>query len=686
MAKTDDNYLKAELDRLIAEDKSVFQFLRNSSLDGVWYWDLQDPENEWMSPEFWRLFGIDPETKEHKTHEWQNLIHPDDLALALENFERHSADPDHPYDQIVRYKHVDGNYVWVRCRGMAIRDENGTPIRMLGAHNDLTELMRTQEKLDGANARLTTVLDTVTAGIIGVSPDKQVLEINIAGRHMLGAISDETPFPWPEEIVFLEPEHLNTVDESADPVNRALAGEVLVGEVCQMSRKSSESDRYVKVSSRPIEDTLSPIKTVLVIDDISDLEQNRQQIERASRLDALGQLTGGIAHDFNNLLATIHYALQLSLTPEVPERPKRYLETALSAVKRGSTLTNRLLAFAKRQPGLAASRALKEVFNEFDELIRPTIEETIELRIQVPETKDLQVYCDLHQLENAMLNLVLNSRDALMRGDTSDREHKIIISARPVDELEVDTMRRSNKQGNYITPGMIEDHASDFARSDNKAYRYVQISVTDNGPGMSDEIKRRAIDPFFTTKRNNSGTGLGLSMVYGFVQQSDGELRIYSEEGHGTTVSLLLPRGTTENTREAPMDRLPLATGGGRRVLVVEDEPALLEMIKEMLVLLEYNVLTARSGREALKLAQDGEEFDLLLTDIVMPGGVGGFDLAKAMRKERPDLAIVYMSGYTGFTRSEMGNVEAPMVQKPCPPKNLTEAFETAFSLVAKSK
>ena len=141
----DSNYLKAELTDLIQSDESTWNFIQQGSLDGIWYWDLEDPENEWMSPELWQLFGIDPATKEHSPDEWQDIIFPEDLALALKNFEAHCADPDCPYDQVVRYRHADGSIVWVRCRGLAIRDETGKPIRMLGAHTDLTAVKKSEE-------------------------------------------------------------------------------------------------------------------------------------------------------------------------------------------------------------------------------------------------------------------------------------------------------------------------------------------------------------------------------------------------------------------------------------------------------------------------------------------------------------------------------------------------------------
>lgn len=533
-----------------------------------------------------------------------------------------------------------------------------------------------EKKVSATSEQLRVVLDTTANGIIGLDEKGVVDVINPAARHMLGGKSHSTPFQWPEAIKFLDVSDMHPLDASADPINRALAGQVLTGETHLMTREGSHENRYVRVSSALVEDELSNLRCVIVLDDVSLLEKNRQQIERKGRLDALGQLTGGIAHDFNNLLATILYAMQLTRSDNISERSDRVLKTALSAVERGRDLTGRLLAFAKRQPGLAKSRALSETFTEFEVLVRPAIEETLEITFLDPDPK-LLVYCDHGQLDNALLNLVLNSRDAIMR---SGKGSKIIIKARAIDEVDADLALRREDLHAYITQGMREEHAEDVARRDARAYRYVEISVTDDGPGMTDEIKSRAIDPFFTTKDTNSGTGLGLSMVYGFIQQSDGELRIYSEPGFGTTIRLVLPRGTVGNEREEPMTRLPLRRGNGQTILLVEDESSLLQVMEDLIDELGFRSLSARSGKEALDLIEAGAEADLLLTDIVMPGGIGGFELANRVREKRPDLPIIYMSGYTGFTSSEMGDVVAPLLQKPCPPAELAEVLADALN------
>ncbi len=531
------------------------------------------------------------------------------------------------------------------------------------------------------SGRLSAVLDAANSGIFGLSLDGRIVFANAGARHMLGGLNIDLPADWPENIRFLQSEDMQPLESSEDPVNRALAGQTIKGETSIMSRRGSSDPRYTRISSAPLSQDVSPdIGTVMIIDDVSEQEKNRQQVERSSRLDALGQLTGGIAPDFNNLLAAIKYSIQLSSVATDASKREEYTDIALKSVTRGATLTQRLLAFAKRQPGVAKSRRVEDVVKELEELMRPTIEEHISLEFIVDDP-NLWVYVDVAQLENAMLNLVLNSRDAIMR---SGRGNRIVIKARSVAEIEADLELRNESADTYIAQGLHAEHRTDVRRRDGKAYRYVEFSVTDNGPGMDDETKRRSIDPFFTTKETNSGTGLGLSMVYGFIQQADGEMRIYSEPDHGTTIRLLLPRGSTEGLREEPVERLPAPTGSGQVVLIAEDEPDLLRIMTDLVISLGYSVRMARNGTEGLDILKSNEPVDVLLTDIVMPGGVGGFALAEAARKERPGLPIIYMSGYTGISASEMGKVVAPLIQKPSPPYMLAEALEAALSKTRK--
>ena len=661
------HYLEKELEELVQSDPDIWRFIQEGSLDGVWYWDLENPEHEYMSPEMWRVLGYDPATKEHKVDEWQDLIFPEDLETAVHNLTLHLEDHAHPYDQIARYKNGKGGTTWVRCRGVAVRDETGKPIRLIGAHNDITAYKNSEQELQVARDELEAIFNATPNGKIAFDESGSIVRINKRGREFLGVEQAETPFAWPENLQFYDTVTMHPLEPSKDPLTRATGGEQLEAEIHLLQTGAHKMDqRYVCLDSALVQNENSNIHFVLVVDDVTQAERNRQAIERKSRLDALGQLTGGIAHDFNNLLASQLYALDLAKNSHELQRRDIYLDVARKSIERGRELTSRLLSFARKQPGLATARQTKPVLEDFLKLVRPMIEAHIEIVLNV-EDNQLMHFCDQVQLETALMNMVLNSRDAILR---SEKGNRIEVSARAVRSTSQDLESRQVK-----LPDLIEHETIT-----GKSFRYVEISVADNGPGMDEETLKRCTDPFFSTKDNMKDTGLGLSMVYGFLRQANGDLRIYSEIGVGTTVQFTLPRGTNSDQREGMIEDDHLALGSGQTVLLVDDEIPLLTMMSAVIENMGYTVVTAKSGQEAVEKSRVLDKVDLLLTDVVMPGEMNGFELAQRLRQNRPDLPVIYASGYTGFTSEEMGEVQAPLLQKPADPKVLAKTINSALS------
>ena len=545
---------------------------------------------------------------------------------------------------------------------------------IVSALNDSrARLASSRKQAESLGLRMEAVLNAATSGIVAFDAEGRLAMVNPQAQHMLGVLAPDLPQPWPDEITFLDHENMATLDASSNPIERALAGQTLTNETSIMSRAARDRDpRYVRLSSATLKaDEASNIRVVMVIDDVSEQEKNRQQVERASRLDALGQLTGGVAHDFNNLLATISYSMQLALIADTAEKRAQYIRTAMTSIDRGASLTKRLLAFAKKQPGVAEARSVSSVLEEFVALAGPTIEEMIDLQV-TEATEELYVFCDTAQLENALLNLVINARDAILR---SGKGGRIMLQARGVSEIEEDRILQREGRASHIASALDAD-----PDVPTRSFRYVEFAVSDDGPGMDEEVRRRALDPFFTTKETNSGTGLGLSMVYGFVQQSDGQLRIHSEEGRGTTIRLLLPRGVASGQRETLMEIAAHPKGDGQTILVVEDEVHLAEILCDVIESFGYRAAHATKGQTAIDILKSDPNVVCLLTDIVIPGGIGGFDLASTARDLRPELPIIYMSGYTGFSRAEMGRVVGPMLAKPAAPGELAAALNAALS------
>jgi PAS domain S-box-containing protein len=351
------------------------------------------------------------------------------------------------------------------------------------------------------------------------------------------------------------------------------------------------------------------------------LADAQDALRQSQKMEAVGQLTGGIAHDFNNLLTGISGSLEMLQTRIAQGRidvVDRYVNAAQGAAKRAAALTHRLLAFSRRQTLDPKSTDVNRLIGEMEELVRRTVGP--EVSVEVVGAGGLwPTLVDPNQLENALLNLCINARDAMPEGG----------------RITIETANR-----------WLDDPAA--AARDLPPGQYVTLSVTDTGAGMSPEVVARAFDPFYTTKPMGEGTGLGLSMVYGFVRQSGGQVRIYSEPDQGTTMSLYLPRdhAATEEGGSLPLQTRADPHGAGEVVLIVDDEPTIRMLIGEVLAEFGYAGIEAGDGPTGLKVLQSAAKIDLLITDVGLPGGINGRQLADAARVARPDLKVLFITGY----------------------------------------
>ena len=355
------------------------------------------------------------------------------------------------------------------------------------------------------------------------------------------------------------------------------------------------------------------------------LLQAEEKLRMAHKMEAIGQLTGGIAHDFNNMLQGIVGALDVIRKLEATGRTAsipRFVDMAMSSAQRAGAMTHRLLAFARQQPLAPQQVDLNALLQSLRELVRRTAGESITLELAL-EPEIWPTRCDANQLESAVLNLAINARDAMPEGGRI-------------------TLRTANVQlpPTQLGPDEVLP-AGDF----------VQLTVADTGTGMPQHVIDRAFDPFFTTKPIGQGTGLGLSMVYGFARQSGGFARIDSREGEGTAVSLLLPRVQAAPDQGPVVEPAqPLAHGRGRTIVVVEDDEVVRTLAQETLGALGYQVHAAATAAEGARLLNELGAVDLLLSDIGLPGGVSGKQLADAARASRPDLKVILITGYAQVT------------------------------------
>jgi len=396
-------------------------------------------------------------------------------------------------------------------------------------------------------------------------------------------------------------------------------------------RRANGSWAFVQDHAFAIRDDKGKVCRVLgAMTDISEQALLEERLRQAQKMEAVGQLTGGVAHDFNNLLTIILGNAEI-LEEALTDQPhlQRLAKMSLEAADRGADLTNRLLAFSRKQALEPKILDVAPLVQGMDGLLRRALPENIDIEI-VRSGGLWKIEADASQLESALLNLAVNARDAMPGGGSLTIEIANAMLDDDYAAVEPD-----------VTPG-----------------QYVVIVVTDTGMGMSPDVLARVFEPFFTTKEVGLGSGLGLSMVFGFVKQSGGHIRVYSELGEGTAIKMYFPRARTEQENVSVVSSRQKITGGTETILVVEDDGAVREYVTAQFRWLGYTVLEASTGAEALEVLQGTPEIDLLFTDVVMPGGMGGRELADAARKLRSGLKVLYTSGYTENSIVHQGRLD----------------------------
>jgi PAS domain S-box-containing protein len=604
------------------------------------------------------IFGFGPGGPV-RAAELQARLHPEDYT---ENYATAVASLQTGVRRNVQYRVElpDGTRRYVRSVSDVAADD-AVPERLIGVVEDITEQRLAQQRLQQLNETLEQRVTERTLELqrseirfrayFNASPEYLYLlrlaeanrlvfeDVNPAGAELYGLYRGDIIGRTPQEI-----ENSEAAESIANNAREALT----TGKKISYETTRSFGDRprvAINTIVAPIETVEGGYGLVLVCGrDLTEQRQVEEALRQSQKMEAIGQLTGGIAHDFNNLLAAVMGSLELMQGKIKQGRLNeldKYVISAQAASKRAAALTHRLLAFSRRQTLTPKLTDVNRLISSMEDLIRRTIGP--ELVLEVAETEALWMTpVDQNQLENALLNLCINARDAMPNGG------RVTIET----ENYVFDVREARERD--IQPG-----------------QYVSLSVTDTGVGMTPDIMARAFEPFFTTKPLGSGTGLGLSMIYGFVRQSGGQVRMYSEVGRGTTVAIYLPRFIGEiesSTDEFKLTDAPRAMPG-ETVLVVDDEDLVRDLVLEVLEDLGYASLQAADGASGLKILKSNARIDLLVTDVGLPGGMNGRQLADAALLLRADLKVLFITGYAENAVINHGHLEPGMqiMTKPFP-------------------
>jgi PAS domain S-box-containing protein len=532
--------------------------------------------------------------------------------------------------------HRDGRPLIVGSQWVLHRNARGAPESVVEFNLDLTEARQAQAMIEEREGRLRSILETAPDAIITIDERGLMQSFSDAAEKLFGYAAGEA-IGRNVNMLMSTPHH-EAHDGYLERYMRTGEKRIIgIGREVEARRKDG--------TTFPIEIAVGEVRlgrTRIFTGFIRDLTlrvKMEQDLRQAQKMEAIGQLTGGVAHDFNNLLTVISGNLEMLENRLATADDRELLEQAREACQLGAQLANRLFAFGRRQSLQPKLVDLAGLVGGMVELLRRSLGATIAIETQLAPGLPM-VSVDPGQVENALLNLAVNARDAMPKGG------KLLISTALV----------------RLGPAEVASHPEQAPGT------YVTLAVTDTGSGMTPEVRQRAFEPFFTTKGPGAGSGLGLSMVYGFVKQSGGHVQLYSEPGLGTTVRLYLP--VRDEALAAPAS-VPAAASDaaarGETVLLVEDDARVRQVSHRRLLELGYAVLQAENGPTALKVLDDGAAIDLLFTDIVMPGGMTGVDLAHEARRRRPGLKILFTSGYAdpGMLQGGLLATDAGWLGKP---------------------
>ena len=648
---------------------------------GIWTWSRAFGFIVW-DDQARAMLGVAPEAR-LSLSDLAAQAHPQDRS-QLDDALAKALDPsgDGSLALDVRFLAAEGGVRWLSLYGRA-EIHSGVVDRICGAVRDITASRSLEAQSGHLEARLSAIVSIAADAIISLDSEQRITLFNDGAERLFGYQRDEVlgqhlDVLMPVRYRARHGEHVRNFGANGNvarpmgqrseifaqrkdceefPAEASISHIEIDGEriYTVVLRDVSERKRTLDMLSLSRSELEARVaeRTAELQAEMKRREETQAQLVRTQRMEAFGQLTGGVAHDFNNLLTVITGNLELLEMRLEDERQKALLKRAHDAAEMGARLTSRLLTFARRRQFSPAPLNLNEQVMSMVDLLRRTLGEDVDLNARLAP-RLWTVRADPSEVENAVLNLAINARDAMPKGG----------------RLLIETANVTAEEGQIGTIDRLP------------AGSYVRLSVSDTGSGMPGEVLVHAFEPFFTTKQPGRGTGLGLSTIYGFVRQSGGTATIYSEEGLGTTVTLYLPRTDDSTPAVAAIrdDNVPLAQG--ETVLLVEDNTEVREVTRQRLEILGYHVLEASNGPAALATLASGVTVDLVFSDVVMAGGLSGFDVARETRQRWPGTRLMLTSGYPDDILREQGAEmqDLRILRKPYSRRELAEALRDVLS------
>ncbi len=662
--------LSQDVERTVNNEKRLNMAMRSGGY-ALWDHDFETGAT-YNSPEMEDMFGYGQSDRKLDFNSFNELVHPDDRSITLaEKISKLSFGQDTVQTRL-RVKSKVGKYIWIESVANVVRDPmTGLPTKCVGLSRNIDDQMVGLDRLKTSERTLKRTQAAAQLGSFTLRVESGVSRLTAELAALIG-MADAMVHP-----------NLKTLISMIEPGDRERFSEAL--ELAKLGRNIKNLEIAVKLKSgeltwfqvtmEPERDSSGTIESVFgCCQCVTERKGLERKFHQAQKMEAVGQLTGGIAHDFNNLLMVVMGNLQLveQLTNGNEKAAKR-IRAAIDAAEKGSDLTKRMLAFSRKQTLQNKEVPLNDLLFRMQDMLKQAVTAIVDLKI-IPGPELWPIKADVTMLETAVLNLVINARDAMKPKGGS---------------LVIETQNRQ------LDETFCKD-IEDLAPGD-----YVEIAVADTGSGISPENIAKVFEPFFTTKGPEAGSGLGLSMIYGFVKQSGGHIKIYSEVGHGTTVKLYLPKLREKLIGIAPQKASEIQESLGEqlsaasptapavlqkmRVLVVEDNEQVRDVASAMIEDMGFDVVTAANGVDGLKQIESDPSIDLMLSDVIMAGGMNGPELAAKAIKLRPSLRILFMSGYTPGSVRQMQDLPdtIELVNKPFSRSDLTAKVMKAISQTA---